>query len=62
MYVCQTFTSKLDQINWDVEVVFAKELKVLTNVRERFHVHGIQCTCMEIDFFLVYKKECKRRF
>ena len=24
MYMCQTFISKLDQINWNVEVVFAK--------------------------------------
>ena len=44
MYFCSTFISKLDQMNWDVEVLFAKELKVLTNVRERFHVHGT-CIC-----------------
>ena len=51
MYVCQTFTSTLDQINWNVEVLFAKELKVLTNVRERFHVHGIHCMYGICDFF-----------
>ena len=42
-YECQTFTSKLDQINWNVEVLFAKEVNVLTNVRERFH--GTHYTC-----------------
>ena len=47
MYVCQTFTSKLDQIYWNVEIVFAKELDVLTNVRERFHARYT----LEFDFF-----------
>lgn len=44
LYVCQTFTSKLDQLNWDVYALFAKELKVLSNVRERFHGTHYTCT------------------